>query len=47
MVISKKGGESGRSDLHRLGLFSEAKYISTGEAYKKQNGIACILVATK
>ncbi len=28
----------GRSDLDRIGLFSEAAYISTGEAYRKNNG---------
>ncbi len=38
MGKDKKGDPSGRSDLDRIGLFSEAGYISTGEVYKDKMG---------
>ena len=42
MSKSKKtteGQKYGRSDLDRIGLFSETTYISSGEAYNKINDL--------
>jgi hypothetical protein len=31
-------GKKGRPDLERMGLFSEASYISAGEPFRQKNG---------
>jgi hypothetical protein len=35
MVVKLQAVKNGRSDLDRIGLFSETSYISTGEPFQK------------